>query len=1136
MNRPNWFRFFRRPAPSRFARKRLGRSFRHEALEPRLPLTATAVGDEVLVNDLALRSQTTESATMSVALSEINRVVVFNGYGHEDSEGVYANVFDETGTEIRDTFLVNSTIAGEQSTAAVASDGAGNFVVVWAGRGNGDRQGIFFQRYNAMGVAEGIETLVNNITGGDQVSPAVAMNDDGSFAIAWSGVGAGDAAGVFVRRFDDAGVAVTEQQLVNTTTDNQQRNPAVVFDSSGNMVVAWTGATAAGHTDVFGQRYNSEGTALGAEFTWNSTTADCQEDVTLAAGPDGEVVAAWESRAQDGDNWGVVARRLDADGTTMGDEILLNDTTAGSQVDVSLDIAEDGQWLAVWTTGSPGADGWEVEARTFLSDGTPETAAFAVNTEMAGANSGHQQYASVAIAGDAAAIVWSGMSTGDRDGISLQAFDVALIDDGPQQTPNLAPIADRTGSVGTELEVTVTATDPNPRDTLTFILDPDGAPDDATIEQTGNNSAVIRWTPSADDDDQAVLFRVIVTDDGDPPLGDFEEFTVTVEDAPLGIDLNGPATAGTSFDSTFGIGLGRVPIVDATLEVVGADGGMLTGATATLTGATSNAGEQLFVNPSALTGTNISVSYRPADRRLTMSGEDTVENYEGVLRSLTYLNNAADPTNSETVSIQVTDASSTSDAAIANITIGVIDLVGFAQALATANADFAGAAWNQNTTNQRELFQDGGQFLPFTDITDADRTLNSEATARGITSADQPVWIFENGNRLEGVQTLQAISAASGVAIPIDNENPFIAPVTEDLLLVGSPLHVSIDGYDSQGGALTYSVSTDNAGVTAELLVGNRSARVDVAGYGDMVFELFEQRTSRATNQFISLAEDDFYNGVIFHRIIDNFVIQGGDPLGDGTGGSNLGDFDDQFNVDLQHNRSGLLSYAKGADDTNDSQFFITEGASDSLRNLDFNHSIFGVLSEGEAIRAAISDTEVERQSQTNNEISRPVVDIVMNSVEIFTDTENATLMLKADAGVSGPVEVTVTATDEDGNTFTETFTVDVQNDFDTVGQRNGRPFLGDIAPVTTSVDTPAVFTLTAMDVEGDPFVFSASQAGSVNYTFDVVDNSDGTATVTVTPPTGFTGEMIIVVQVERETPFFTSEDPDSQLVTITVG
>src|SRR5690606_19222892 len=96
--------------------------------------------------------------------------------------------------------------------------------------------------------------------------------------------------------------------------------------------------------------------------------------------------------------------------------------------------------------------------------------------------------------------------------------------------------------------------------------------------------------------------------------------------------------------------------------------------------------------------------------------------------------------------------------------------------------------------------------------------------------------------------------------------------------------------------------------------------------------------------------------GLKFHRVLNNFVIQGGDPLGNGTGGSTLGDFDDQFHLDLQHNRTGVLSYAKSADDTNDSQFFITEGPQ---RFLDFNHSVFGQLVEGETVRQGISNTAV---------------------------------------------------------------------------------------------------------------------------------------------------------------------------------
>ena len=134
-------------------------------------------------------------------------------------------------------------------------------------------------------------------------------------------------------------------------------------------------------------------------------------------------------------------------------------------------------------------------------------------------------------------------------------------------------------------------------------------------------------------------------------------------------------------------------------------------------------------------------------------------------------------------------------------------------------------------------------------------------------------------------------------------------------------------------------------------------------------------------------------------------MIQGGDPLGTGTGSSDLPDFDDQYHVDLQHNTTGVLSMAKSQDDTNNSQFFITEGTS---RHLDFNHSIFGQLVEGESNRQAISNTAVDGSN-------RPRITVTMQSVDVFNDVENAMLMLKAPEGTSGSANVTVTVEDTDG-------------------------------------------------------------------------------------------------------------------------
>src|SRR5205085_11688216 len=122
------------------------------------------------------------------------------------------------------------------------------------------------------------------------------------------------------------------------------------------------------------------------------------------------------------------------------------------------------------------------------------------------------------------------------------------------------------------------------------------------------------------------------------------------------------------------------------------------------------------------------------------------------------------------------------------------------------------------------------------------------------------------------------------------------------------------------GDPLTFSVTTSNPALTGTISHNNRSLKISVNHVGtgandppfsgNMVFELFEDRAPRTTARIIELAQDGFYDGVIFHRVIDGFVIQGGDPTGTGSGGTGV-DFDDEFNPGLQHTSQGLLSMAK---------------------------------------------------------------------------------------------------------------------------------------------------------------------------------------------------------------------------------
>ena len=349
---------------------------------------------------------------------------------------------------------------------------------------------------------------------------------------------------------------------------------------------------------------------------------------------------------------------------------------------------------------------------------------------------------------------------------------------------------------------------------------------------------------------------------------------------------------------------------------------------------------------------------------------------------------------------------------------------------------------------------------------------------------------------------------------------PTLEAIADVTLLSGSPLHIPLLGSDASGHALSFSATSSNPLVTPFVPQGNRSMRITSTGFGDMVFELFEDRAPRVTNQIIELASSGDYDGVPFHRVINNFMIQTGDITnGNGTGGSRLGQFDDQFHVDLQHNRPGVLSMAKSGDDTNDSQFFITEGPT---RHLDFNHSIFGQLIEGEAVRQAISNVPTGAND-------KPVTNVLMNNVEIFTDIENGVLMLSAPEGTTGSAQITVTASDGISS-FDRIFNVTITPD--TI---NGGTFLKDLdSPIHVLEEGVAsTLQLEAVDVEGDA-VFFDHNSSQVPAGSTVTINS-ATGLVTFTPAANYTGTFNYLVGVRPLTGSNTSDTWDTQQIPVLV-
>ncbi|MCI6101236.1 MAG: peptidylprolyl isomerase [Selenomonas sp.] len=154
--------------------------------------------------------------------------------------------------------------------------------------------------------------------------------------------------------------------------------------------------------------------------------------------------------------------------------------------------------------------------------------------------------------------------------------------------------------------------------------------------------------------------------------------------------------------------------------------------------------------------------------------------------------------------------------------------------------------------------------------------------------------------------------------------------------------------------------------------MANRIAVIET-NLGTIELELFEDKTPITTKNFIDLAEKGFYDGVIFHRVIDGFMIQGGDPTGTGMGGPDY-TIEDEFRDDLQFTGEGILAMANtGLPHTGGSQFFITLAATPWLNG---HHTIFGKVVSGMDVVKKIGHTETDYAD-------RPVEDVVMKSVTI---------------------------------------------------------------------------------------------------------------------------------------------------------
>ena len=362
--------------------------------------TPEADGGEFRVNSTMNNAQLDPSVA---ALSDGGFVVTWNSLDQDGSNwGVYGQRYDNTGAADGPEFRVNTETLGDQRYSSVTALPDGGFVVTWNSSGqDGSDWGVYGQRYDENGAPDGGEFLVNTTTAGAQLYPDVAALPDGGFVVVWNSSD-GSGRGVFGQRYDDTGAPDGGQFPVNTITAGSQLYPSVAALTDGGFVVTWMSADASA-SGVFGRLYDNTGAPVGIEFQVNTHTPSDQGYGAVAALADGGFLVTWSSRDQDSSDWGIFARRYDDTGAPDGGEFQVNTTWVGSQQYASVTGLSDGGFVITWNSWGQDGSGWGQYGQRYDADGNPVGTEYLINETTFGT-----QYSDNFLGGDSVAQLSSG--------------------------------------------------------------------------------------------------------------------------------------------------------------------------------------------------------------------------------------------------------------------------------------------------------------------------------------------------------------------------------------------------------------------------------------------------------------------------------------------------------------------------------------------------------------------------------------------------------------------------------------------------------------------------------------------------------------------------------------------------------
>ncbi|SFC98846.1 hypothetical protein [Pseudoalteromonas denitrificans] len=287
-----------------------------------------------------------------------------------------APVFIQAAIPIGPEFQVNSSISMHQKEGVVSSLKNGGYIIVWVGMPHGGNDhDIFAQRYKADGTKEGLEFLVNSDTADEQWSPSVTSLSNGGFIITWSKYRRStDESDVFAQRYKSDGTADGNEFQVNTSTEGYQGSASVISLNNGDLIITWYSHTE-NNDSLFAQRYKADGLAYGTEFQISSATGGSQGIPTAIGLNNGGFALAWS------ENNSIYTQRYQTDGSLDGSVFKVASANAQwlPRAPVISSLNNGGVVIA-WLMDKEDWSESKVFAQSFKANGSVNGDAFLVNT------------------------------------------------------------------------------------------------------------------------------------------------------------------------------------------------------------------------------------------------------------------------------------------------------------------------------------------------------------------------------------------------------------------------------------------------------------------------------------------------------------------------------------------------------------------------------------------------------------------------------------------------------------------------------------------------------------------------------------------------------------------------------------